>query len=1360
LNGQAAEVTIERLDGATWNAVYKEATLIENLGKPSTKDSVEDVNFAKEFFPNVIGSYRATLSLNLYGTIVSKTFSFNIDGGLAGTYTIDANKVTAGTNFQSFEDAINALYAQGVEENVVFELQNSSYLFENNTVTGINNIPDFRSKIMGAGKDATITFKPAFELMTEQNPIELRISNPEGYGIRFGQAIVSNTETAAVNFVRDTINRKDLANSEGYIIFDGGAYKNILITMTGENTYNGKAFSSPIYFDAGTKNITIKNCRIIGETEEIRNSVDLPLMNYRAEIPEFAFQDNVFGSGDNILTYSAGIAMRNIPLKSVLIDNVNFTADATITENNIIEGNVISNFGYGIVSIGMGSRVKNIIEIEPMYNKNNKFINNYIESVAKAGIFLGFEENATISGNRITNILGTSGTPLISAGIQAGYISENAAYFGYNNIGLNFEKNEIDNVKSNVSSYGILINQPSFEVEAPNRAKYYFPSDKSEFSITNNIIYNLNHFSDQQRAGRFGIAISPDNNNLNSSRFLDINRAFVANNTILIEDLISAEENRTLDNSVAGILAFEVDKFDIYNNAIYVKIDTLTKYDYVAALALRGINPKRVENQIINNNAYFIDSMTYLRKENHPNSAVVRFIELDKFGRALDSGGFDSEYKTLEQWINWTEMDKNSVYVNFAKDMEMARISITPDIISSKLRMKAANNLAKDLALNNRGIMLSKVATDIDNVKRNTSGRNYDIGAIEFEAELLLSDLEIRYISAPAAYRNNISKFNDAEYIMIKNNQPVEIKAIIRNNGKTFLANVPIICSIIPNVTPAGATIRDEKVISISPGEEMEVTFFQENTNKFEPTPFAQWTGAASTPDKPEFNTMRTTVTPIYTIRVATNKADEKIANDTAAKKVRFYVPQAQLRTLISAENSFAELYDINRVAVEDDAEIVAGRLNYDTVTTAFGNMQYSQNTAENKSHYDVFDRKGWEPRSVDYTIYNCVIWSDGDDKSLSYWEKQNLIDFVNSGSADKKTTLIVASQEMLRENNDKIADEFNSELQANVIRAIAKGEGIYEKTEDIKIRGFYENYNLIMGVDNTDYEVEAESFVDKGPKPGIFTMVDTAYGNNHVAYYYYPIEENNQSAREENISVISAKMLTRNVIFAAIDWRHLGNATAFLGGILSDIGNDLIHSDDPNPFLSIELADFNAKALGKKVLLDWTTNSEFNISDFEIERANIFSSNVGIFSTIASEKAAGFTNSEKTYNIVDNGVAYNNQYVYRLKMNDFDGNYTYSDEKIVNIEYAKGVSIGDVTPNPVKELAKVEYSLGNESNVKISLNDLSGGEVATLFDGIKNTGMHEVEIDSKNLASGTYHLIFVIDGQVIEKTTIVNIVK
>ncbi len=59
--------------------------------------------------------------------------------------------------------------------------------------------------------------------------------------------------------------------------------------------------------------------------------------------------------------------------------------------------------------------------------------------------------------------------------------------------------------------------------------------------------------------------------------------------------------------------------------------------------------------------------------------------------------------------------------------------------------------------------------------------------------------------------------------------------------------------------------------------------------------------------------------------------------------------------------------------------------------------------------------------------------------------------------------------------------------------------------------------------------------------------------------------------------------------------------------------------------------------------------------------------------------------------------------------------------------------------PNPFNPTTTIEFALPKQSNVTLKLFDILGREVATLVDDELESGVHKINFDGKDLASGIY---------------------
>jgi hypothetical protein len=138
---------------------------------------------------------------------------------------------------------------------------------------------------------------------------------------------------------------------------------------------------------------------------------------------------------------------------------------------------------------------------------------------------------------------------------------------------------------------------------------------------------------------------------------------------------------------------------------------------------------------------------------------------------------------------------------------------------------------------------------------------------------------------------------------------------------------------------------------------------------------------------------------------------------------------------------------------------------------------------------------------------------------------------------------------------------------------------------------------------------------------------------------------------------------------------------------------------------LPIALTRFDATVINEEVLLEWRTASEQDNELFTIER----SSDGSEFEIVAELPGAGTTSYTRNYDVTDHaplpGVSY-----YRLKQTDFDGHFSYSAIKAVEIELNDGPNIGFVYCGD-SEMA-VHYSLGEEAHILVELLDVTGRKV------------------------------------------------
>jgi len=187
----------------------------------------------------------------------------------------------------------------------------------------------------------------------------------------------------------------------------------------------------------------------------------------------------------------------------------------------------------------------------------------------------------------------------------------------------------------------------------------------------------------------------------------------------------------------------------------------------------------------------------------------------------------------------------------------------------------------------------------------------------------------------------------------------------------------------------------------------------------------------------------------------------------------------------------------------------------------------------------------------------------------------------------------------------------------------------------------------------------------------------------------------------------------------------------------------DKIWIPDLQP-VPVELTSFTAEATADGVLLKWITASELNNHGFEVER----SLNGTEFFTVAFIQGSGTTTETKTYSYTDD-VDYKGGeiFFYRLKQVDLDGRVNYSSIVEVEFDIPKDFVLHQNYPNPFNPSTTIKYAVPKTSLVNIKVYDLTGQEVASLVNEVKEVGTYEIKFDARNLASGVYLYRMVADN-------------
>ena len=277
--------------------------------------------------------------------------------------------------------------------------------------------------------------------------------------------------------------------------------------------------------------------------------------------------------------------------------------------------------------------------------------------------------------------------------------------------------------------------------------------------------------------------------------------------------------------------------------------------------------------------------------------------------------------------------------------------------------------------------------------------------------------------------------------------------------------------------------------------------------------------------------------------------------------------------------------------------------------------------------------------------------------------------------------------------------------------------------------------------------------YIATAPGLGGFPITDGAATLVNIANDgYWKLESDSITGGAYNVSITDSGISNAQLVSTlrsvkraggATNWGVEGTAGTNTGSItkpvvvrtgLSLLGEYAIAGAADNT-LPLSNVKFTGEKSGNANNLKWIVTNELDVKGYELQR----SSNGSTFETIGfvNSKATGSQISNLNYSFVDNNSISNDGY-YRLKQVAKDGSFDYSNVVLIKGLKVSGLVVGNVYPNPVKELLNVTIASSNSKSVKVSITDLLGKTVlntsATLVQGDNN-----IQIKLNKLSVGSY---------------------
>ncbi|HOK14297.1 MAG TPA: T9SS type A sorting domain-containing protein, partial [Candidatus Kapabacteria bacterium] len=239
----------------------------------------------------------------------------------------------------------------------------------------------------------------------------------------------------------------------------------------------------------------------------------------------------------------------------------------------------------------------------------------------------------------------------------------------------------------------------------------------------------------------------------------------------------------------------------------------------------------------------------------------------------------------------------------------------------------------------------------------------------------------------------------------------------------------------------------------------------------------------------------------------------------------------------------------------------------------------------------------------------------------------------------------------------------------------------------------------------------------------------------------------------DQKIMCIASSSLFTNVIYFGLDWRHFPMADALIRAAMDYVQNN------GGTIIPIELFSFDANAVGKRVELNWITASEVNSSRFDIEKAKVNEFGIGAFAKIDEVKAKGNSAVATEYGpVIDRSVSAGKSYAYRLKMIDQNGEFSYSNTRVVTIDGDGAFEVTSISPNPAKDFAYISFYSPVEGSAVVEIYNIAGSKVfAESFSSI-SAGENQLRLDLRNLTAGSYTIVVYAGNR--STTTTLKVVK
>lgn len=295
--------------------------------------------------------------------------------------------------------------------------------------------------------------------------------------------------------------------------------------------------------------------------------------------------------------------------------------------------------------------------------------------------------------------------------------------------------------------------------------------------------------------------------------------------------------------------------------------------------------------------------------------------------------------------------------------------------------------------------------------------------------------------------------------------------------------------------------------------------------------------------------------------------------------------------------------------------------------------------------------------------------------------------------------------------------------------------------------------------------------YIAAAPGLGGMPLTDGAVTLKNVSAGFWRIDNDTITGGNYTVSITDANISNAQTLSSlrvvkrpsnATNWTLDGTAGTNTGTVTSPVvvrtglagfSEFTVAGGDDNLLPSTSMKLSGEKA-GNVNQFNWVVVNEISVKGYELQRSSDSRTFEAI--TFINAKGTGTNPGTLTYKFTDNNTIYSDGY-YRLKQISKDGNIAYSNVVLIKGLKVSNITIGNVFPNPTKDVINMVVAAPKSGNITVTITDLSG-KLMNRQNKAVSIGDNTLSLSVNTLAAGSYLLsISDLSGN---KSNIVGFVK